>query len=54
MAEKVFLFSEMIGKEFDIDDPIGGEIENYAETAQELKSIITSGFKKIQKLSFNE
>ena len=50
-AEKVFQFSEMIGKEFDIDDPVGGDLENYADTAQELRSIIVSGFKKIRKLS---
>ena len=47
MAEKVFLFSKMIDKEFDIDDPVGGTIETYSSTAQELNSIIVSGFQKI-------
>jgi protein-tyrosine phosphatase len=51
MTEKVFQFSEMIGKEFDIDDPISGGLENYADTAQELRSIMVSGFNKILKLS---
>ena len=51
MAEKVFQFSEMIGKEYDVDDPISSSLENYTETAQELRSIMVSGFKKILKLS---
>ena len=50
-ADNVFLLSEMIGKVFEIDDPIGGTLEEYEHTAEKLKEIIRSGFKKIHSLS---
>lgn len=51
MVQKVFLFSEMIGKEFDIDDPVGGQLEEYAFITQKLRSIMETGFNKILELS---
>lgn len=50
-SNNVYLFSEIIGKDFDIDDPVGGPLENYEETAAMLKKIIHSGFKRIHSLS---
>ena len=50
-ADNVFLFSEMIGKVFEIDDPVGGTFEEYEHTAEKLKEIMHSGFKKILSLS---
>ena len=50
-AKNVFLFSEMIGNIFEIDDPVGGTIEEYEHTAEKLKEIIHCGFKKIRGLS---
>jgi len=50
-ADKVFLFSEMIGDVFEIDDPVGGTLEEYEHTAEKLKDIIQFGFKKIRSLS---
>ncbi len=51
VSDNVFLFSEMIGEVFEIDDPVGGTIKEYEHTAEELKKIIHSGFKKIRSLS---
>jgi protein-tyrosine-phosphatase len=50
-SKKVFLLTEMIGDNQEIDDPVAGPIEDYQETASFLKNIIQSGFEKIQKLS---
>ncbi len=50
-ADNVFLFSEMIGEVFEIDDPVGGTIEQYEHTAEKLKGIIRRGFEKIRDLS---
>jgi len=50
-AKDVFLFSEMIGKDFEIHDPVGGTLEKYEQTAEKLKETMQSGFKKIRGLS---
>jgi protein-tyrosine phosphatase len=50
-ADNVFLFSEMIGEVFEIDDPVGGTLEAYEHTANMLKEIMHSGFEKIRSLS---
>ena len=50
-AEGVFLFSEMIGKDFEIHDPVGGTLKKYKQTAEKLREIMRSGFKKIRSLS---
>lgn len=47
----VTLFSEIIGKVFEIDDPVGGTLLEYEQTAERLKEIMYSGFKKIRSLS---
>ncbi len=49
--DRIFLLSEMIGEEQDIDDPIGGPLEDYEETARELDHLLSLGFKKIVRLA---
>jgi protein-tyrosine-phosphatase len=51
MAEKVFLLSNMIDADFNIDDPVGGTIETYAITAEKFMSIFIAGFSQIKNLS---
>lgn len=46
-ADKVYLLSEMIGKEYDIYDPYGGTRMEYAYIAQELEQLIESGYERI-------
>ena len=46
---KVFLLSEMTGGHDDVEDPFGGSIEEYAETADELTGLIEKGLPRILK-----
>ncbi len=50
-ARKVFLFSEMIGEYWEIVDPIGGPMDDFEETAQEIEHILTAGQKRITMLA---
>jgi protein-tyrosine-phosphatase len=50
-AGKIFLLSEMIGKIFDIDDPVGSPIIEYQDTAREIDAILGSGFSRLAELS---
>ena len=43
-ARRVRLFSEMAGSNYDIEDPVGGTMLNYEETALELEAIIENGY----------
>lgn len=47
MASKVFMLSEMAGMIKNIDDPIGGSLEDYRNTADDIEDWITRGFSKI-------
>ncbi len=50
-AGRIFLLSEMIGKVFDIADPVGRPYSDYEETAQEIDMILEKGYEKIVRLS---
>jgi len=49
--KKVFLLSEMIEEDFEIEDPVGRSLEDYKKTATQLLNIIKSGFGNISRLS---
>lgn len=49
--DKVFLLSEMIGNTFEIDDPVGGSLSQYLDTADLLNKIMDQSFLKIKQLS---
>ena len=51
VASRVYLLSEMVGLTFTIMDPVGGEIEEYRATAQEIERIMTDGLEKIASLA---
>ncbi len=51
VARQVYLLSEMIGLNFMIIDPVGGEIDEYRVTAREIERIISDGFEKIASLA---
>ena len=51
VANRVFLLSEMIGLNYTIMDPVGGDIEEYRATAQEINQIMTEGLGKIADLA---
>ena len=49
-AGKVFLLSEMSGQTKNIEDPVGGSLEDYLVTANEIDGWITNGLPKILNL----
>ena len=51
LAGRVYLLSEMVGEDKEIEDPIGGPLIDYRETARELDRILTDGFEKIRQLA---
>jgi protein-tyrosine-phosphatase len=51
LAGRVYLLSEMVGEDKEIDDPIGGPLIEYRQTARELDRILTHGFEKIKHLA---
>ena len=48
--EKIFMLSEMVGEELDIDDPYMMGIKKYEEAAREIENILQEGMKKIFEL----
>lgn len=50
-AGKVYLITELIGKKYNVIDPVGGSMADFEETAQELEEIFTTQFDRISKLS---
>jgi len=51
LEDRIYLLSEMVGREEDIGDPIGGELFEYQETAFLLERILTDGFNRIYQLA---
>ncbi len=44
---KVHLLSEMVGQQYDIEDPYGGARSEYAYTASQLERLIDEGYRRI-------
>ena len=51
-AGQVRLLSELVDGVFDIHDPIGGPLESFQETAEEIDQILSDGFDSISVLSW--
>jgi len=51
LAGRIFLLSEMIDKNYNIDDPIGGPLVEYQTTANEIEQILKQSFDRIEILS---
>lgn len=52
-SENLFLFSEMIDEEYEVQDPVGKSQTEYDASAHEINSIIKDGWNKITALSSN-
>jgi protein-tyrosine-phosphatase len=50
LAERVFVITEMVGEDGDIEDPIGRPLAIFQKTARELDQILTNGFENILQL----
>jgi protein-tyrosine-phosphatase len=48
---RIYLLSEMTGKVEDIDDPYGGTLSEYEDTADILEGYLTAGFDRIIELA---
>jgi len=51
LAERVFLITEMVGEDKEIEDPIGRPLAIFQKTARELDQILTDGFENIRQLA---
>lgn len=51
LAGRVFLLSEMVGKNFEIQDPIGGPLEDFEDTAREIDILLEQGEERIRRLA---
>lgn len=49
-ADRIHLLSEMVGYDYDIEDPVGGTLLDYEDTAQELEAMIEHGFPKMMQM----
>jgi protein-tyrosine-phosphatase len=49
-ADRIYLLSEMVGYAYDIEDPVGGTLLDYEETALEIEAMIEHGFPKMMEL----
>ena len=47
LSKRIYLINEMVERDGDIRDPIGGTIIDYEDTARELEQILTLGMEKI-------
>jgi protein-tyrosine phosphatase len=50
-TDRIYMLSEMMGRFYDIVDPIGEALADFEETALEMERILTEGFEKIGKLA---
>lgn len=51
LAGRIFQLSEMAGETHDIDDPIGGPLDEYEATAREIDRLLAMGFRRILALA---
>lgn len=50
-ADKIYLFSEMIGLRFSVDDPYGEPLHRYQQMADELTTLVDDGLDRIIELA---
>lgn len=50
-ADRIYMLSELVGQTMNIPDPIGGELEDYVETANLLNRILSEGLERIYQLA---
>jgi hypothetical protein len=54
LADRVYLLSEMVGLVQDVEDPIGGPLDEFRIAADEIDRYLTRGFEKICELAGGE
>jgi protein-tyrosine-phosphatase len=53
LASRVYLLYEVIGQVRNVEDPIGGTLQDYEDTAREIDDILTRGFDRLIRLTAN-
>jgi protein-tyrosine phosphatase len=51
LAGRIYLLSEMVGKEMDVEDPIGGPLVEFEAAAREIDEYLTKGLDRIVALA---
>ena len=51
IADRVYLLSEMVGKSYDVPDPIDSSLADVNDVARDIKTLIYQGFERITKLA---
>jgi protein-tyrosine-phosphatase len=51
IANKIFTLRELAGGGGDFEDPVGGDLERYRETADELSALLEKAFPRIRQLT---
>lgn len=51
LADRIYLLSEMAGKQIDVEDPIGGPLVEFEAAAREIDEYLTEGFDRILELA---
>ena len=54
ISERIFMLSEMVGSEEDVEDPIGGSLEDYEHTAKTIEAYLEGGYSTILRLAMNQ
>jgi protein-tyrosine-phosphatase len=49
-TDRIYLLSEMVGYVYDIEDPVGGTLLDYEETALKIEAMIENGFPRMMEL----
>lgn len=54
IRERIFMLSEMVGRVEDVEDPIGGRLEDYEHTAKTIEAYLEDGYSTILRLAINQ
>ena len=50
-AADVYLLSQLIDRNFDIEDPYGGTLDDYEVCADDIQNILTNGWARLVELT---
>jgi len=51
VSDRIYVITEMIGRSYDIWDPVGASLAEFEITADELEDILTKGYANIKRLA---
>jgi protein-tyrosine-phosphatase len=49
-ASRIYLLSNMVGYDYEVEDPVGGSMLDYEETAQVIEAMLEQGYPKMMEL----